>query len=437
MRFTAHQLALLSDTSALEPSSGSSILLMQSYWRMCWGTMRCPGICILSSGLRLTSINKTWTLYDFLFFHCLFLQSHCLHAIQPGPEDCSWFSADGWDPHAEVTWYLQCLFQERRCHIIYIRMLFHPGSFFDSVVLIPVYLNVPGVMHQVKNLSESENFLVTSLPKACPSGTASLCPTTISTTSTTSANNATPDLGSPSFQHSMDDSLDLSPQGWEYDHVWLYNTELCAQFSHTTETRSKYKFHRLLNQQSEFILMPDKLCEYCMCSQFYILLYLFCTYSLPTRRLSDVLKRKRLPKRGPRRPKYSPPRDDDKVDNQGKGIFIQSTCWSVSCGKCNCSELADSSLEVKMALCRFWNILGAQVTSLYTLFGSSQPRAPQVLSHPNLPFWPVLIPSPGANWVHRPIIPTRSPHVQLGLVAWQERLPRTRFQITGTVVNVN
>lgn len=36
------------------------------------------------------------------------------------------------------------------------------------------------------------------------------------------------------------------------------------------------------------------------------------------RRLSDVLKRKRLPKRGPRRPKYSPPRDDDKVDNQGK-----------------------------------------------------------------------------------------------------------------------
>lgn len=130
MRFTAHQLALLSDTSALEPSSGSSILLMQSYWRMCWGTTRCPGISILSSGLLLTSINKTWTLYDFLFFRCLFLQSHRLHAIQPGPEDCSWFSADGWDPHAEVTWYLQCLFQERRCRIIYICMLFHPGSFF-------------------------------------------------------------------------------------------------------------------------------------------------------------------------------------------------------------------------------------------------------------------------------------------------------------------
>nr|XP_020497443.1 E3 ubiquitin-protein ligase TRIP12 isoform X7 [Labrus bergylta] len=111
-----------------------------------------------------------------------------------------------------------------------------------------VYFRREGVMHQVKNLSEAESFLVTSPPKACPSGTASLCTTTISTASTTSANNATPDLGSPSFQHSMDDSLDLSPQG----------------------------------------------------------------------RLSDVLKRKRLPKRGPRRPKYSPPRDDDKGDNQAK-----------------------------------------------------------------------------------------------------------------------
>nr|XP_020473844.1 E3 ubiquitin-protein ligase TRIP12 isoform X3 [Monopterus albus] len=111
-----------------------------------------------------------------------------------------------------------------------------------------VYFRREGVMHQVKNLAESESFLVTSPPKACPSGTASLCTTTISTASTTSTNNATPDLGSPSYQHSMDDSLDLSPQG----------------------------------------------------------------------RLSDVLKRKRLPKRGPRRPKYSPPRDDDKVDNQAK-----------------------------------------------------------------------------------------------------------------------
>ncbi|XP_030600494.1 E3 ubiquitin-protein ligase TRIP12 isoform X2 [Archocentrus centrarchus] len=111
-----------------------------------------------------------------------------------------------------------------------------------------VYFRREGVMHQVKNLAESESFLVTSPPKACPSGTASLCTTTISTASTTSANNTAPDLGSPSFQHSMDDSLDLSPQG----------------------------------------------------------------------RLSDVLKRKRLPKRGPRRPKYSPPRDDDKVDNQAK-----------------------------------------------------------------------------------------------------------------------
>uniref|UniRef100_W5MNK9 E3 ubiquitin-protein ligase n=1 Tax=Lepisosteus oculatus TaxID=7918 RepID=W5MNK9_LEPOC len=104
-----------------------------------------------------------------------------------------------------------------------------------------------GVMHQVKNLAESETFL-TSPPKACTSGSGSLCTTTISTAATTAATNVAPDLGSPSFQHSMDDSLDLSPQG----------------------------------------------------------------------RLSDVLKRKRLPKRGPRRPKYSPPRDDDKVDNQAK-----------------------------------------------------------------------------------------------------------------------
>ncbi|XP_077422788.1 E3 ubiquitin-protein ligase TRIP12 isoform X2 [Vanacampus margaritifer] len=111
-----------------------------------------------------------------------------------------------------------------------------------------VYFRREGVMHQVKNLAESESFLVTSPPKACSSSSTSLCTTTISTTSSTSANNAAPDLGSPSFQHSMDDSLDLSPQG----------------------------------------------------------------------RLSDVLKRKRLPKRGPRRPKYSPPRDDDKVDNQAK-----------------------------------------------------------------------------------------------------------------------
>ncbi|XP_059362108.1 E3 ubiquitin-protein ligase TRIP12 isoform X4 [Carassius carassius] len=110
-----------------------------------------------------------------------------------------------------------------------------------------VYFRREGVMHQVKNLSESEVFL-TSPPKACTSGTASICTTTITTATTTAASNITPDLGSPSFQHSMDDSLDLSPQG----------------------------------------------------------------------RLSDVLKRKRLPKRGPRRPKYSPPRDDDKVDNQAK-----------------------------------------------------------------------------------------------------------------------
>ncbi|XP_036409821.1 E3 ubiquitin-protein ligase TRIP12-like isoform X2 [Megalops cyprinoides] len=110
-----------------------------------------------------------------------------------------------------------------------------------------IYFRREGVMHQVKNLAESETFL-TSPPKACMSGTSSLCTTTISMVTTATATHATPDLGSPSFQHSMDDSLDLSPQG----------------------------------------------------------------------RLSDALKRKRLPKRGPRRPKYSPPRDDDKVDNHAK-----------------------------------------------------------------------------------------------------------------------
>ncbi|NXJ27395.1 TRIPC ligase, partial [Dicrurus megarhynchus] len=105
-----------------------------------------------------------------------------------------------------------------------------------------------GVMHQVKNLAESEA-LLTSPPKVFTNGSGTLgTTTTISTGTATAASNAAADLGSPSLQHSREDSLDLSPQG----------------------------------------------------------------------RLSDVLKRKRLPKRGPRRPKYSPPRDDDKVDNQAK-----------------------------------------------------------------------------------------------------------------------
>ncbi|NXD38336.1 TRIPC ligase, partial [Copsychus sechellarum] len=111
-----------------------------------------------------------------------------------------------------------------------------------------VYFRREGVMHQVKNLAESEA-LLTSPPKLCTNGSGTLgTTTTISTGTATAASNATADLGSPSLQHSREDSLDLSPQG----------------------------------------------------------------------RLSDVLKRKRLPKRGPRRPKYSPPRDDDKVDNQAK-----------------------------------------------------------------------------------------------------------------------
>ncbi|KAJ7324841.1 hypothetical protein JRQ81_017861 [Phrynocephalus forsythii] len=111
-----------------------------------------------------------------------------------------------------------------------------------------VYFRREGVMHQVKNLAESEA-LLTSPPKACTNGSGMLgATTTISTGTATAASNTAADLGSPSLQHSREDSLDLSPQG----------------------------------------------------------------------RLSDVLKRKRLPKRGPRRPKYSPPRDDDKVDNQAK-----------------------------------------------------------------------------------------------------------------------
>ncbi|ETE69882.1 putative E3 ubiquitin-protein ligase TRIP12 [Ophiophagus hannah] len=111
-----------------------------------------------------------------------------------------------------------------------------------------VYFRREGVMHQVKNLAESEA-LLTSPPKACTNGSGTLsATTTVSTGTATTASNAASDLGSPSLQHSREDSLDLSPQG----------------------------------------------------------------------RLSDVLKRKRLPKRGPRRPKYSPPRDEDKVDNQAK-----------------------------------------------------------------------------------------------------------------------
>ncbi|XP_069721009.1 E3 ubiquitin-protein ligase TRIP12 isoform X3 [Phaenicophaeus curvirostris] len=111
-----------------------------------------------------------------------------------------------------------------------------------------VYFRREGVMHQVKNLAESEA-LLTSPPKVCTNGSGTLgTTTTIGTGTATAASNAAADLGSPSLQHSREDSLDLSPQG----------------------------------------------------------------------RLSDVLKRKRLPKRGPRRPKYSPPRDDDKVDNQAK-----------------------------------------------------------------------------------------------------------------------
>lgn len=61
-----------------------------------------------------------------------------------------------------------------------------------------------------------------------------------------------------------------------------------------------------------------KLHAYHICFTIFIFVYFIVMFPLSPRRLSDVLKRKRLPKRGPRRPKYSPPQDEDKVDNQGK-----------------------------------------------------------------------------------------------------------------------
>lgn len=70
-----------------------------------------------------------------------------------------------------------------------------------------------GVMHQVKNLAESEA-LLTSPPKVCTNGSGTLgTTTTINTGTATVASNAAADLGSPSLQHSREDSLDLSPQG--------------------------------------------------------------------------------------------------------------------------------------------------------------------------------------------------------------------------------
>ncbi|KAH0624032.1 hypothetical protein JD844_007332 [Phrynosoma platyrhinos] len=76
-----------------------------------------------------------------------------------------------------------------------------------------VYFRREGVMHQVKNLAESET-LLTSPPKACTNGSGTLsATTTISTGTATAASNAAADLGSPSLQHSREDSLDLSPQG--------------------------------------------------------------------------------------------------------------------------------------------------------------------------------------------------------------------------------
>lgn len=82
-------------------------------------------------------------------------------------------------------------------------------------------------------------------------------------------------------------------------------------------------------------------------------------------------------------------------------------------------------------------ILGPLITLLMHLAVSLQPRALPVLSHPNRPSWPVLIPRPGASWVPRPTMPTQSPHVQQEWVAWQGHLPRTQFQTTGMIERGN
>ncbi|XP_040838793.1 E3 ubiquitin-protein ligase TRIP12 isoform X9 [Ochotona curzoniae] len=76
-----------------------------------------------------------------------------------------------------------------------------------------VYFRREGVMHQVKHLAESEA-LLTSPPKVCTNGSGSLGSTApVTSAAATAATNAPADLGSPSLQHSRDDSLDLSPQG--------------------------------------------------------------------------------------------------------------------------------------------------------------------------------------------------------------------------------
>lgn len=148
-------------------------------------------------------------------------------------------------------------------------------------------------------------------------------------------------------------------------------------------------------------------------------------YSPLSRRLSDVLKRKRLPKRGPRRPKYSPPRDDDKVDNQG-----ELKCYHQCVGeRCLNIPTTPSSTSSWTEMASLW---------LFDLFHflKLQPRALPVLSHPNPPSWPVLTPRPGASWVPRPTMQTLSPHAQREWVAWPGPPPRTPFPTTGRTLTV-
>lgn len=81
-----------------------------------------------------------------------------------------------------------------------------------------------------------------------------------------------------------------------------------------------------------------------------------------------------------------------------------------------------------MAFCSLHSqILYSCVLVLFVL----QQRAPQILSHLNHHFWPVLIPKPGASSVPKLTIQTRSLHVQLAWAAWQGYHQRTPFQITG------
>lgn len=128
-------------------------------------------------------------------------------------------------------------------------------------------------------------------------------------------------------------------------------------------------------------------------------------------------------------------------------VFNDLSFWNYNVNGrfCCCSGLA--SLSVTQST--FWMVMNRNgivcsyvlnLLNIYILIyitGSQQLKALPVLSHPNRPSWPVSIPRPGANSVPRLTMPTRSPHAQRGWAAWQGHLPRTRFQITGTIMRAN